>query len=51
MVDGLDEAFMACYEANALPSELGFGWSVAGRRVNLGTQYSFPNPGAEERAA
>jgi predicted dehydrogenase len=42
-VEGLDEAFEACYAANALPSELGFAWSAKGRLVNLGTQYSFPN--------
>jgi len=41
-VEGLDEAFEACYAANALPSELGFPWSARGRLVKLGTQYQFP---------
>jgi predicted dehydrogenase len=44
IVDGLDEALEACYEAGALPSELGFPWSERGRLVNLGTPYSFPHP-------
>jgi predicted dehydrogenase len=49
-VEGLDEAFEACYEANALPSERGFAWSAKGRLINLGTQYSFPNfPKAESQ--
>jgi predicted dehydrogenase len=42
-VEGLDEALSASFEANALPSELGFAWSARGRRVELGTQYSYPN--------
>jgi len=42
-VEGLDEAFEACYAANALPSERGFAWSRKGRLIDLGTQYSFPN--------
>ena len=42
-VEGLDEALEACCEANTLPSELGVPWSARGRRVHLGTQYSFPN--------
>ena len=42
-VDGLDEALEECYARNALPSELGFAWSAKPRRVELGTQYSFPN--------
>jgi len=41
--EGLDEALEACYEANALPSELGFAWSAKGRRIKLGTQYQFPS--------
>ncbi|MGZ4886688.1 MAG: Gfo/Idh/MocA family protein [Candidatus Aminicenantales bacterium] len=48
-VEGLDEAFEACYAANVLPSELGgIPWSARGRLVKLGTQYQFPNcAGAE----
>jgi hypothetical protein len=42
-VEGLDEALEACSTVNALPSELDFAWSAKGRRINLGTQYSFPN--------
>jgi predicted dehydrogenase len=42
-VEGLDEALESCYEANALPSELGIAWSAKGRLVELGPQYSFPN--------
>jgi predicted dehydrogenase len=42
-VEGLDEALAASFEANALPCELGLAWSAKGRRVELGTQYSFPN--------
>jgi len=49
-VEGLDEAFEACFKANALPSELGLAWSARGRRVKLGRPYSFPNfPGSEDR--
>jgi predicted dehydrogenase len=44
-VDGLGEALEECYEKNALPSELGFAWSVPGRRIELGPSYSFPDPG------
>ncbi len=42
-VEGLDAALEACYGADALPSELGFGWSARSGFVRLGTHYSFPN--------
>lgn len=42
VVEGLDEAFAACYEAGALPSELGYGWSAAGETVDLREYAAYP---------
>jgi len=49
-IEGLDAALEACYDANALPSEMDLPWSAPGRRVLLGTQYSFPNSGGKAAA-
>jgi hypothetical protein len=43
VVEGLDEAFSACYEAGALPSELGLPWSTAGARIDLREYPGFPS--------
>jgi hypothetical protein len=43
VVDGLDEAFAACYEAGALPSELGLAWSAKGERIDLREYAAFPS--------
>jgi len=44
-VEGLDDVLKTCYAANRLPSEMGIAWSARGRRIKLGTQYSFPKLG------
>ncbi|HRS27590.1 MAG TPA: Gfo/Idh/MocA family oxidoreductase [Phycisphaerae bacterium] len=41
-VRGLAEALRACYEAGALPSELGLDWARAGRCVDLRGYEYFP---------
>jgi len=43
VVEGLDEAFAACYEAGRLPSELGLPWSAAGTKIDLREYESFPS--------
>ena len=43
VVDGLDEAFAACYEAGRLPSEMGVPWSVKGAVVDLRDYAGFPS--------
>ena len=43
VVEGLDEAFAACYEAWRLPSEMGLPWSVKGTAVGLGDYPGFPS--------
>jgi len=43
VVDGLDEALAACYEAGALPSELGLAWSAKGEKIDLREYAVFPS--------
>jgi len=43
IVEGLDEAFAACYEAGRLPSEMGLGWSAKGSLVDLRDYPGFPS--------
>ena len=43
VVDGLDEAFAACYEAGRLPSEMGVPWSAKGAVVDLRDYAEFPS--------
>jgi predicted dehydrogenase len=43
VVEGLGEAFEKCFEAGALPSELGIGWSAKGKRIDLRDYRSFPS--------
>ena len=43
VVDGLDEALAACYEAGKLPSELGLPWSAKGTTVDLKEYAEFPS--------
>jgi hypothetical protein len=43
VVEGLDEAMAACYEAWKLPSEMGVGWSARGGKVDLTSYDSFPS--------
>jgi len=43
VVEGLDEAFNACYEAEKLPSEMGLPWSAKGTTVDLKEYASFPS--------
>ena len=43
VVDGLDEALAACYEAGKLPSELGLSWSAKGTTVDLKEYAEFPS--------
>ena len=42
-VEGLGEAFEACYEAGALPSEIGIAWSAKGKVIDLRDYASFPS--------
>ena len=42
-VDGLGEALEACYEAGALPSEIGAAWSAKGKKIDLRSYASFPS--------
>jgi predicted dehydrogenase len=42
VVDGLDEALTACYEAGRLPSEMGVPWSAKGAVVDLRDYTEFP---------
>jgi hypothetical protein len=43
VVEGIDEAFAACYEAWRLPSEMGLPWSAKGTVVGLGDYPGFPS--------
>jgi predicted dehydrogenase len=43
VVAGLGEALAAAYEAGALPSEMGVGWSAKGERIDLRSYASFPS--------
>jgi predicted dehydrogenase len=43
VVEGLDEAMTACYEAWKLPSEKGIDWSAKGETVDLASYASFPS--------
>ena len=43
VVDGLDEALTACYEAEKLPSEIGLPWGAKGTKVDLRPYTSFPS--------
>jgi len=43
VVDGLDEAFAACFEAGRLPSEMGWPWSAQGAKIDLREYASFPS--------
>jgi hypothetical protein len=43
VVEGLDEAFSGCYEAEKLPSEMGLPWSARGTAVDLKEYASFPS--------
>lgn len=43
IVDGLDEAFAACFDAGALPSELGLDWSAKGEKIDLRDYAAFPS--------
>jgi len=43
VVEGLDEAFAACYEAWRLPTEMGLPWSAKGAAVGLGDYPGFPS--------
>lgn len=42
-VEGLDEALEACYEAGALPSEMGIVWAAKGKMIDLRNYTSFPS--------
>ncbi|MGE5742175.1 MAG: Gfo/Idh/MocA family protein [Candidatus Aminicenantes bacterium RBG_16_66_30] len=43
VVEGLDEALTACYEAEKLPSEMGLPWSAKGAKIDLREYASFPS--------
>ncbi len=43
VMEGLDEAFAACYEAGKLPSEMGLPWSAAGAKIDLREYESYPS--------
>ncbi len=43
VVEGLEEALTAGYEAGALPSEMGVVWSAKGGRIDLRDYASFPS--------
>jgi predicted dehydrogenase len=43
VVDGLDEALAACFEAGKLPSEMGVPWSARGEKIDLREYASFPS--------
>jgi predicted dehydrogenase len=43
VVEGLDAALAACYEAGKLPSELGLPWSARGAKIDLTEYKSFPS--------
>ncbi len=43
VVEGLDEALAACYEAWRLPSEMGVDWSAKGKAVALRDYAGFPS--------
>ena len=43
VVEGLDEALTACYEAGKLPSEMGLPWGVRGTKVDLRDYTTFPS--------
>jgi predicted dehydrogenase len=43
VVEGLDEALAACYEAGRLPSEMGLPWSARGGVVDLRDYAEFPS--------
>jgi len=43
VVDGLDEALAACYDAGKLPSEMGLPWAAPGATVDLREYAAFPS--------
>jgi predicted dehydrogenase len=43
VVEGLDEALTACFEAAKLPSEMGLPWSAGGAKIDLRAYASFPS--------
>lgn len=43
VVEGLDEAFAACYEAEKLPSEMGLPWSARGEPIDLTAYAAYPS--------
>ncbi len=43
VVEGLDEALTACYEAGKLPSEMGLPWGVRGTKIDLREYTTFPS--------
>ncbi|HOW86759.1 MAG TPA: Gfo/Idh/MocA family oxidoreductase [Candidatus Aminicenantes bacterium] len=43
VVEGLDEALAACYEAEKLPSELGLPWSAGGEEIDLREYAAYPS--------
>jgi predicted dehydrogenase len=43
VVEGLDEALAACYEAGTMPSEMGLAWSAKGEKIDLRTYGAFPS--------
>jgi predicted dehydrogenase len=43
VVEGLDEAFENCYEADRLPSEMGVPWSAKGTAIDLREYAAFPS--------
>ena len=43
VVEGLDQALGACYEAWRLPSEMGLDWSAPGEAVDLREYAAFPS--------
>ncbi len=45
IVEGLDDILEESYERNALPSEIGVGWSAKGKSIDLANYFSFPGGG------
>ena len=43
VVEGLDGALAACYEAGRLPSEMGVAWSARGEAIDLRNYAAFPS--------
>jgi predicted dehydrogenase len=43
VVEGLDEALAACYEAEKLPSEMGLPWSAKGAVIDLTEYAAYPS--------